>query len=208
VKVDGYDLPSMLRDSKMCLGLASEGKRIMETCFEQTNDMNFHAKGLTAGANYMLRVVLFDRSHAVAVSVRSFRVGLVSIAVEHVPGTALQSRTQISEGTSAQTTIQTGLQLALAQHEAGDVTAAESIYRQIITQRPDHADALHLLGVALYQNGDAASAIPFIERAILTNTTFENFHNSLGECLRSIGRTREAVSQYELALSLRGMYCI
>lgn len=141
----------MLRDSKICLGLASEGKRIMETCFEQTKDMNFHAKGLTAGANYMLRVVLFDRSHAVAVSVRSFRVGLVSISMEHVPETALQPRTQINEGTSAQTTIQTGLQLALAQHEAGDVTAAESIYRQIITQRPDHADALHLLGVALYQ---------------------------------------------------------
>jgi hypothetical protein len=131
----------------------------METCFEQTNDMNFHAKGLTAGANYMLRVVLFDRSHAVAVSVRSFRVGLVSIAFEHVHGTALQARDKNIAGTNTQTTIQTGLQLALQQHEAGDVTAAESIYRQIVRQRPDHADALHLLGVALYQVQHLSSAL-------------------------------------------------
>jgi predicted O-linked N-acetylglucosamine transferase (SPINDLY family) len=185
VSVEGYDLPSILRDSKICLGLAVEGERIMETCFEQTFDKVFHATGLAAGQNYMLRVVLFDRSNAVAVSVRSFRVGAVSVSSDE------------------STTIKTALQLALASHEEGDRHAALNIYRQIVLQRPNHADALHLLGVALYQNGDARGAIPFIERAIHTNTSFENFHNSMGECLRAIGRPREAVGQYELALNLR-----
>jgi predicted O-linked N-acetylglucosamine transferase (SPINDLY family) len=188
VSVEGYDLPSVLRDSKICLGLAVEGERIMETCFEQTSHHVWHASGLAAGQNYMLRVVLFDRSNAVAVSVRSFRVGSVSVS----SGTVEES-----------TTIKTALQLALASHEQGNRNEAVNIYRQIVLQRPNHADALHLLGVALYQNGDALGAIPFIERAILTNTSFENFHNSMGECLRAIGRPREAVGQYQLALSLR-----
>jgi hypothetical protein len=39
IKVSGYNLPSVLRDSKICLGLASNGKRVMETCFEQTHAM-------------------------------------------------------------------------------------------------------------------------------------------------------------------------
>ncbi len=30
----------------------------------------------------------------------------------------------------------------------------------------------------------------------------------MGECLRAVGRTREAVSHYELALSLRGAYSL
>jgi protein O-GlcNAc transferase len=186
LEVHGYDVPSLLRDSKICVGLASEGKRVMETCFDQTHNMKYHADGLAPGTSYMLRVVLFDRSNAVAVSVRSFRVGAV----------------QIDDG-GTHTTIQTALQIALKRHEHGERRVAEHIYRQIILERPGHADALHLLGVALYQNGDPVSAIPYIQRAIGTNSSFDNFHNSLGECFRVLGRTQQAVSQYELALALR-----
>ena len=42
--------------------------------------MNFHAANLIPGSSYMLRVVLFERTHALAVSVRSFRVAALSIA--------------------------------------------------------------------------------------------------------------------------------
>ena len=35
----------------------------------------------------------------------------------------------------------------MSHHQAGHLREAEGIYRQILAQRPDHADALHLLGV-------------------------------------------------------------
>jgi hypothetical protein len=54
----------------------------METCFEQSPRMQYVATGLTPGQSYMLRVVLFERANALAVSVRSFRVGAVALSSE------------------------------------------------------------------------------------------------------------------------------
>lgn len=63
-------------------------------------------------------------------------------------------------------------------------------HRKIIGQHPTHPDALHLLGLVLYQNGETDSAISYIERALngTTDYPYQNFHNSLGECLRAAGR--------------------
>lgn len=49
-------------------------------CEQGTTDLVFHASGLLAGQSYALRAVLFERSNALAVSMRSFRVGAVSIS--------------------------------------------------------------------------------------------------------------------------------
>lgn len=64
--------------------------------------------------------------------------------------------------------------------------------RQIIGQHPNHPDALHLLGLVLYQNGETEKAISYIEKALNSTTAYpyQNFHNSLGECLRAAGRPK------------------
>lgn len=64
--------------------------------------------------------------------------------------------------------------------------------RQIIGQHPNHPDALHLLGLVLYQNGETERAISYIEKALNSTTDYpyQNFHNSLGECLRAAGRPK------------------
>ena len=35
LEVKGYEFPSLLHDSRICLGLASHGERVMEQCFDQ-----------------------------------------------------------------------------------------------------------------------------------------------------------------------------
>ena len=40
-----------------------------------------------------------------------------------------------------------------------------------------------LQGVIFYQKGDSLSAIPYIEKALLSNNSHEGFHNSLGQYL-------------------------
>eukprot|EP00752_Nemacystus_decipiens_P009838 g8776.t1 len=99
---------------------------------------------------------------------------------------------------------QTALQVALTHHTVGGQLQAEQIYRQIIGQHPDHPDALHLLGLVLYQNGETEGAISYIEKALNSSTDYpyQNFHNSLGECLRAAGRPKEALEHYELALAI------
>ena len=37
-----------------------------------------------------------------------------------------------------------------------------------------------MLGVIYYQKGDPSSAIPYVERALKGNKSFEAFHNTLG----------------------------
>ena len=45
------------------------------------------------------------------------------------------------------------MQMALGHHQAGRAGQAEAIYRQILAQQPNHARALHLLGVLAAQAG-------------------------------------------------------
>ena len=51
------------------------------------------------------------------------------------------------------------LATALRYHQSGQLQAAEKIYRQILTDNPDHADALNLLGVIAYQTGRPEEAV-------------------------------------------------
>ncbi len=45
-----------------------------------------------------------------------------------------------------QTSVQQRLEIGLAHHRAGRLREAEAIYRQILAEKPDFTDALHLLG--------------------------------------------------------------
>ena len=49
-----------------------------------------------------------------------------------------------------------------ADHQAGRLDEAESGYRRLLETDPDHADALHLLGVVRHQRGDEGAAVAFI----------------------------------------------
>ena len=58
------------------------------------------------------------------------------------------------------------LRQALAQHQAGQLQAASNLYQQILNSDPNHAEALHLLGVIAIQTSRPQDAIELIERAV------------------------------------------
>lgn len=76
--------------------------------------------------------------------------------------------------------IQTAVQVAIEYQVRGMESVAEKIYTSILDEVPTNTEALHLLGVIHYQKGDSATAIPYIEKALEYNNTFEGFHNTLG----------------------------
>jgi uncharacterized protein (TIGR02466 family) len=94
------------------------------------------------------------------------------------------------------------LDRAIRHHQAGELDAADSIYRRILESNPDQPDALNLSGVIAHQTGDQEAAIRLIERAIGINDTNANYYNNLGEAYRAFGRNQQAVSAFEKALQI------
>jgi len=94
------------------------------------------------------------------------------------------------------------LQSGVKHQQDGDLIAAETLYKEILEESPNHPDALHLLGVLAYQIGEYDVAEDLITHAIESNDQVADYRNNLGEVLRITHRTEAAIEQYKLALSL------
>lgn len=103
-------------------------------------------------------------------------------------------------------TIAETIDIALQHHKAGNLDAAEQIYRQVLAVEPNHADALHLFGLIAYQRGQFEIAIESICKAIALQGEAPAFHNSLGEVFRAVGEADKAVACYRRALALNKAY--
>ena len=91
---------------------------------------------------------------------------------------------------------------ALADHRAGRLEAASAAYRRILADDPDHADACHLLGLALHQRGENHLAVPMIRRALQLDSGISNYHNSLGLALHGQRQFDEALGVLRHAATL------
>lgn len=98
--------------------------------------------------------------------------------------------------------IQQSLDLAVRHHNAGDLPAAEKLYRQILKSDPDQPVALHLLGVVALQVGRHDVAEESINKAIAIKPDYAEAHNNLGAALKGQGRLDEAVACYETAIRI------
>lgn len=100
-------------------------------------------------------------------------------------------------------TIPQAVELALQHHEAGRLSEAEAIYRQILIVQPQHAEAHHLIGVIAHQRGQEEVAVKWISRAIEFGVDSAVAHSNLGEAYRALGRLDEALAAYSHALQLK-----
>ena len=91
---------------------------------------------------------------------------------------------------------------AIRHHQAGELEAANAIYRRILDTDPNHPDALNLSGVIAHQAGNQESAIRLIEQAISVNGANASYYNNLGEAYRAFGRNQDAIEAYGRALRI------
>jgi tetratricopeptide (TPR) repeat protein len=95
------------------------------------------------------------------------------------------------------------LDQAIEDHRAGRTAQAEAVYRRILSEKPNLAPVLHLLGVLLGQTGRSEEAIELIRRAIRLDPSSASFHRNLAGVLKNVGQNEEAAEEYRRALSLR-----
>jgi predicted O-linked N-acetylglucosamine transferase (SPINDLY family) len=94
------------------------------------------------------------------------------------------------------------LQQAIADHQAGRQEKAEAAYREVLGQRPDNPDALHLLGVLHMQRADYLNAEKLLRASITKLPQMVAAHSNLGILLSETGRLEEACASYQTALKL------
>jgi Flp pilus assembly protein TadD len=95
------------------------------------------------------------------------------------------------------------LALGLQEHQRGLLAQAVGRYRSFLRAQPDHADALHLLGVALHQQGEHRQAAQSIGRAVTLNVRNAAYHANLGEAYRALGNLDGAAECCRTALRLQ-----
>jgi tetratricopeptide (TPR) repeat protein len=95
---------------------------------------------------------------------------------------------------------------ALEQHQRGFLDQAAQLYRQILHNQPGHPDALHLLGVVAYQQGDHVRAAEWIGQAIDRNPHAAPYYANLAEVYRALGQLDRAAAACRTALILKPNY--
>jgi len=106
----------------------------------------------------------------------------------------------------AATTLQAKFNQGVALHQQGKLAEAERIYQEILGKRPNHFDALHLLGVIALQTQQTERGIELISKAIKQNTKVASAHSNLANALMEVKRPAEALASYDKAIALNSDY--
>jgi tetratricopeptide (TPR) repeat protein len=102
----------------------------------------------------------------------------------------------------AATALATGWQF----HQAGRYADAARCYHELLTQEPDHADALHLFGVLHHQSGYHKRATELIGRAVALRPDMASYHANLAEVHRALKEPQQAADCCRTALRLKPEY--
>lgn len=113
------------------------------------------------------------------------------------PARGVPGRGGVPSGTGPDPLLQ-----AVRLHQAGHLAEAERAYRDILTSRPKHPDALHFLGVLLHQKGDSEAGADLIRQAIQKQPKSPEAHNHLGLALTTLGRLNDAEAALRKAIRL------
>ena len=95
---------------------------------------------------------------------------------------------------------------AVAAHRGGSLVEARRLYQAIIAAKPDHFDALHLLGILEHQLGHHAKSCRLIARALQIVPDYAEAHYNCGNALHALRRHREALASYDRAIALKPGY--
>ncbi|CDX28664.1 Sulfotransferase [Mesorhizobium plurifarium] len=95
------------------------------------------------------------------------------------------------------------MQKALQFHQAGRRQEAEALYRQVLGQQPNHAAALHFLGLLLHQTGRSEEGLDLIEQSVTLQPENADFLNNMGTVMRDLGRVAAAIDFFRGAVDIR-----
>jgi predicted O-linked N-acetylglucosamine transferase (SPINDLY family) len=88
-------------------------------------------------------------------------------------------------------------------HRFGQLAEAQVGYKKVLKKRPNHFDALHMLGVCEQQCGNSEAAARSLRRALLLDPKSVAVHSDLGTVLAVLRRFDEALAHCDQAIALQ-----
>jgi predicted TPR repeat methyltransferase len=107
-----------------------------------------------------------------------------------------------SEPEPADLSVPDAIALAVRCQRAGDLGAAEHLYRAVLELVPRQPDALHFLGVLAHQQGDSQRGVELIRQAIAEAPSSSGMRDNLGNVLYEAERFAEAAAAYRDAIRI------
>ncbi len=98
------------------------------------------------------------------------------------------------------------MQQGLALHKHGKLNEAIALYRDLLDAKPEHAEALHMLGVAEFQRQNFDASAQAIARSISIDGRNAMSCFNLGNACRALGRIDDALLAYGNAIKLKPDY--
>ena len=95
---------------------------------------------------------------------------------------------------------------ALNLHQQGRLAEAEQLYAAILSARPDHFDALHMLGVLKLANGRLGEALQLLANAMRARAPSPQILVNYGLVLNALNRHQEALENFDRAIKLKSKF--
>lgn len=95
---------------------------------------------------------------------------------------------------------------ASACHRAGDLARAQAGYKKVLKKRPNHFDALYLLGLAEHQSHNSDAAERLLRRALLLDPQSVAARYARAVILAALQRDDEALAGFDDLLTLKPDY--
>lgn len=93
--------------------------------------------------------------------------------------------------------------LGTAYRQLGQLDDAIRSYQQVLSLRPDHAEAYNNLGVAYKDQGRLAEALTAYDQALAIRPNYAEAHNNRGAVFQELGELERAIAAYRRALDCR-----
>jgi predicted O-linked N-acetylglucosamine transferase (SPINDLY family) len=95
---------------------------------------------------------------------------------------------------------------ALEFHQRGRLPEAERLYAAILAVRPDHVDALQMLGTIKLGRGELSAALGLVSAALRARPNSPQVLLNHGVVLNALNRHGEALASFDQALKLKSKY--
>ena len=98
------------------------------------------------------------------------------------------------------------MQQALELHHQGRIADAERLYAAVLAMRPDHIDALQMLGVIKLARGELSTALRLVTAAMQMRPKSPQILLNYGLVLNAMNRHEEALTSFDEALKHKGLF--